>query len=104
MSRYVEISIEEMDKKLDWRWEKSRSGGEWIYEYKLKNGITIKVCSSIRTDTGYSRGNGRDAIRICAYNRRTKRGVRGGIRVNRMKNWREILEKKVMRLFNELKG
>lgn len=108
-ARYVEIQESEFDAifQSEKNWKKTFSGNarEIVYEKALlsKPHILIKVYSSIHQSNGISRGCGQDAIRVCAINTNTGRGVRKSNRINRVPGWQERLTKRVVDIWEELK-
>lgn len=98
-SQYVTITELEMDAlfKADKGWSKVLEGGEYVYRYTtLKNpDIVVKVFSSVTPD-GVARKCGGDAIRICAVNTKTNRGVIKNGRVNRTSGWDDRVKTKVV--------
>ena len=95
---YVTITELEFDNLLkpSKGWTKDKSGKEIVYSYVTKKNtdITIKVYSSV--SNGVSRKVGKDAIRICAINTKTKKGIIKTGRINRIAGWTERLKEKVM--------
>jgi len=105
---YVTILETEFDNifRPDRNWEKEYSGNanEIVYtkRFKKKPNVVIKVYSSIHKDNGISRGCGKDAIRVCAVNTVTNRGVRKSSRINRVPGWETRLTKKVTDMWNDI--
>jgi len=79
-------------------------GGERTFEFPVKSrpGVVIRVYTSLG-HLGKCRGNGCDAIRVCAVDTRTNRGVVKATRVHRVLGWRKNLEKRVMSVWNQCK-
>jgi hypothetical protein len=105
MSTYVTITELEMDTlfKSDKGWVKKQIGNEICYEYiTTKNkDITIKVYSSISTG-GVSKSCGKDAIRICAVNTATNKGILKSKRVNRVLGWDQRVKGRVLELIAKI--
>jgi hypothetical protein len=105
---YVTILETEFDNifRPERNWEKEYSGNanEIVYtkRFKKKPNVVIKVYSSIHKDNGISRGCGQDAIRVCAVNTVTDRGVRKSSRINRVPGWETRLTKKVTDMWNDI--
>jgi len=58
--------------------------------------IVIRVYTSIQKNTSIGRRNGGDAIRVCAVNTKTDRGLVKSRRVHRTQGWRDNLKSRVM--------
>jgi len=86
------------------RWVKEYSGhaNEIVYVKRFisKPNVVVKVYSSIHKKDGVSRGCGTDAIRVCAVNTVTNRGVIKSNRINRVPGWELRLKKKVTDVWN----
>lgn len=70
---------------------------------KVKNWIQIKVYSSLRKDSGVSASVGKDAIRVCAINTKTDKGIIKSKRINRVQGWETRLIKRVTEVWEDLK-
>lgn len=107
-ARYVTILEAEFDLifKAEKGWVKDYSGQaeEVIYTKRLKTkpDIIVKVYSSIHKNNGLSRGVGQDAIRICAVNTKTDRGVMKTRRINRVPDWETRVVIRVTEVWNNL--
>lgn len=106
MSTYITITELEMDSllKADKGWSKTcQKNGELVYEYRsLKNpDIVVKVYSSINK-SGLSRKCGSDAIRVCAVNTRTNKGIIKNKRVYRVPGWDERIKQRVIETLNQI--
>ncbi len=107
-ARYVTILESEFDNifKPEKNWVKEYSGNaqEVIYTKRLltKPDILVKVYSSIHKNNGLSRGVGQDAIRICAVNTKTDRGVMKTRRINRVPGWENRVVERVTEVWNHL--
>lgn len=105
---YVTILESEFDAifRSDRNWNKEFSGHamEVVYTKRLKRkpDIIVKVYSSIHKNDGISRGVGKDAIRVCAVNTATNRGVIKSNRINRVPGWESRLTKRVSDIWNQL--
>lgn len=102
---YVIITEMEMDTlfKSDKGWNKVLEGGEYVYTYVPKKNpdALVKVFSSV-TPNGVARKCGGDAIRICAINTKTNRGIIKNGRVNRTAGWDERVKVKVLETINKI--
>jgi hypothetical protein len=102
---YVIVTELEFDTllKADKGWEKKIEGGEYVYCYTPKKNpdVVVKVFSSV-TPSGVSRKCGGDAIRICAVNTKTNRGILKTGRVNRTAGWDERAKEKVIETINKI--
>ena len=102
---YVIITEMEMDTlfKSDKGWSKVLEGGEYVYQYTTKKSpdIVVKVFSSV-TPNGVARKCGGDAIRVCAVNTKTNRGVIKTGRVNRTAGWDERTKTKVLETIGKI--
>lgn len=110
-STYVQVTIEQMREKLKATkgWTEKVIGNEIVFDFPIKSqpGVVIRVFSSIKAfdhQAGLGRGKGKDAIRVCAFNQKTERGILKSKRVYRTTNWRDNLEKKVFSAFEYLTG
>lgn len=105
---YVTILESEFDAIFradrDWKKEFSGQAMEIVYTKRLKRkpDIIVKVYSSIHKNNGVSRGCGKDAIRVCAVNTATDRGVIKSNRINRVPGWESRLTKRVTDVWNQL--
>ena len=103
---YYNISLDEMRKVLTankgWNLDMISGSKEYVFEFPLSSNphIVIRVLSGI-TFSGRSRGCGKDAIRVFAFNTRTQRGYIKTKRVNRIQTWEQNLKKTVMNCFNQ---
>ena len=70
---------------------------------KVKNWIQIKVYSSLRKDSGVSASVGKDAIRVCAINTKTDKGIIKSKRINRVQGWETRLIKRVTEVWEDLR-
>jgi hypothetical protein len=89
-----------------WVKEPSPFTHELVYVCALpwNKDLVIKVYSSVRQNDSMGRGCGQDAIRVCAVNRRTNKGVRKSRRVNRVSGWEGRLKERVVEIWNDLKS
>ena len=92
--------------KAEKNWVKELSGmaKEVVYTKSLKSKpwIQIRIYSTIHKNDGVSRGCGKDAIRVCAINTNTNRGVLKGKRINRVPGWNSRLENRVKEVWEFL--
>lgn len=107
--KYILILEGEFDTifKAEKGWVKDYSGNaeEIVYKKSLKSkpDVMVKVYSSIHKNSGLSRKVGQDAIRVCAINTRTNRGVRASRRINRVPGWEERVVNRVTEMWEDLK-
>lgn len=107
---YVTILESEFDAifRPERNWVKEYSGHakEIIYTKRFikKPDVIVKVYSSIHKNDGISRGCGKDAIRVCAVNTKTDRGVVKSNRINRVPGWEDRLKKKVTQVWDTVLG
>ena len=107
-TNYCTILENEFDNifKSEKGWVKELSGmaQEIVYTKYLKSKpwLTVKVYSSIHKDSGVSRSCGKDAIRVCAINTTTNRGVIKSRRINRVPKWEDRLTDRVTEIWNQL--
>lgn len=103
---YVPITELEFDVvcKESKGWVKVYQGVELVYQYTTKKNpdVVVKIYSSITRNNGLSRQVGKDAIRICAVNTVTNRGVLKSGRVNRVVGWQDRVKSRVLELLQEL--
>jgi hypothetical protein len=106
--RYCIITELEMDNifKAEKKWNKEYYGlsSEIVYTKIIgkKPWIQVKVYSSIKKNSGLSAGIGQDAIRVCAVNLKTDRGLIKTNRINRVPNWDKRLVAKVEDVWKKL--
>lgn len=93
--------------KADKNWSKeiTPSTREIVYirPFRSNPNLVIKVYSSVKQGDSLGRGCGQDAIRVCAVNIKTQKGVRKSRRVNRVPGWQGRVQERVMEMWNELK-
>lgn len=78
---------------------------EHVLDWRVKRyaaNIVVRVYTSVKKATGHGRGCGRDAIRVCAVNLDTDRGLVKSKRVHRVENWRENLKARITWVLGEL--
>lgn len=103
---YVTILESEFDAiflpERNWVKEYNGHAKEIIYTKRFitKPNVIVKVYSSIHKNDGVSRGCGKDAIRVCAVNTKTDRGVVKSNRINRVPGWDGRLKAKVTDVWN----
>ena len=92
--------------KSEKNWVKELSGmaKEVVYTKNLKSKpwIQIRIYSTIHKNDGVSRGCGKDAIRVCAINTNTNRGILKGKRINRVPGWDTRLKTRVEDFWTQL--
>jgi hypothetical protein len=105
---YCLITELEMDAifKPEKNWVKEYSGfhSEIVYTKCLKSRphIQIKVFSSLNKNSGISAKCGADAVRVCAVNLNTDKGIIKTKRINRVPGWEQRLVKRVQEVWTEL--
>ena len=103
---FVDITELEMDSllKKEKGWEKNFVGREYVYVYRTKKNpdVVVKVYSSI-TSQGINKNVGKDAIRVCAVNTKTNKGIFKSKRVNRTQNWEVRVKERVIELLEKIK-
>ena len=89
--------------KVDKGWVKEVKGKEYVYIFKTKKNpdISVYVYSTITND-GLGRKCGGDAIRVCAVNTVTQRGVIKSSRVYRTPGWDERTKAKVLDVISQI--
>ena len=75
---------------LDWR------------VHRFAETVVVRVYTSVRISDDAGRGCGKDAIRVCAVNLDTDRGLVKAKRVHRVENWRINLRKRIESVIAEL--
>jgi hypothetical protein len=98
-ARYVVVTELEFDNvcKPDKGWVKTYQGEELVYQYTTKKNpdVVVKVFSSI-TKSGLGRKCGGDAVRVCAVNTKTNRGIIKSSRVYRVPGWEDRVKARVL--------
>jgi hypothetical protein len=103
MSRFVQVTKAEMDSLLH-QWTPGVSGKELVYEWKIPGlNATMRVCSSVFTETKVGRGRGKDAIRIYAFDPVARRGVRRAVRVYRTPGWQDRVKSKATEMIRDIR-
>ena len=84
-------------------WSKEVVGREFVYSHVPKKNpdTMIKVYSSIKLD-GVSKKCGGDAIRVCAINTVTNRGIIKSSRINRTAGWDLRTKAKVIEVLGKI--
>lgn len=83
-------------------WIEKSQGNELVFDKQLNNGATLRVYTSVRFVTGYSREKGKDAIRVTAF----LEGVRGlykGPHIKRVRGWQDRVKDRVWDAFITVK-
>ncbi len=103
--KYVIITELEFDALLrhDKGWVKSQQGSEVVYSYTTKKNpnVVVKVYSSINP-SGLSKKCGGDAIRVCAVNTATQKGIIKSSRVYRTPGWDVRTKAKVLDVISKI--
>jgi hypothetical protein len=86
-----------------WKLNNLLPGEEYIYEFALTSRpyIVIRVLTSVSKKYDNRRPYGKDAIRVFAFNERTKKGWIKTKRVYRTLNWEVNLKKTIIEIFHE---
>jgi hypothetical protein len=98
---YTVVTLDQMQDVLKaskgWK-QVDCSAREFVYEWKVpqRNGVVIRVYTSIHKDTSVGRRKGGDAIRVCAVDTNRDRGLVKSRRVHRTQGWRDNLRSRVM--------
>lgn len=89
--------------KPDKGWVKEVKGKEYVYGYRTEKNpnIVVYVYSTITND-GLGRKCGGDAIRICAVNTVTQRGIIKSSRVYRTPGWSDRTKAKVLEVIKQI--
>lgn len=102
---YVDVTELEFDTllKSEKGWKKEVQGLEYVYIYQsTKNpDVIIKVFSSV-TQNGIGRKCGGDAIRVCAVNTRTNKGIMKSKRVYRVPGWEDRVKERVIETLEKI--
>ena len=101
---YVPITELEFDVvcKESKGWVKVYQGVELVYQYTTKKNpdVGVKVYSSITK--GVSRSVGKDAIRVCAVNTKTNKGIIKSSRVYRVPGWEQRVQQRVIETLEKI--
>jgi len=106
-SRYTQISIEEMREAFSKKnaggkgWVENIAGySEIVFDFQISPVCTLRVWSSLSTNTDTSRDCGKDAIRVTAFDPRPGgKGIVKASRVYRVAGWKENLRKRINSVF-----
>jgi len=102
MSRYVKFGIEDMRPLFPSNWEEGVQGrSEIVFDMPLRDGIIVRVWTSIHTKSELNAKNGDDAIRVCAIDTRTGRGYIAAPKVLRVEGWRKNLGDRIEYVISE---
>ena len=97
---YTQITLDEMNNvlKADKGWKPFNSHKEYVYDWCIPglNGVVIRVYTSVAKLNDQGRRCGGDAIRVCAVNTVTDRGLVKSRRVHRTQGWRDNLKSRVL--------
>jgi hypothetical protein len=108
MANFYNISINEMRDflKPEKGWSETIEGKEiaFIYPLKQNNFIQIIVFTGILVNSGFSRGVGKDAIRVSAVDMKNHRGWIKGTRVHRVMGWKDNLKNRVLKVIEQAKA
>ena len=111
MSKYTPISETEMDAVFQpakgWTKIATQNGhGEFVYQYRTKfnPAFVVKVYSSVSASRQVSRKVGLDAIRVCAVNTVTDRGLIKSARIHRTAGWEVRVRERVLSTLTALKA
>lgn len=77
-------------------------GGEIVYDWPVRNGVVIRVCSSIVPGYG-GRDVGKDAIRILVVHQAADHVFWQATRVHRTKNWSSNMLERVQAAWDFIK-
>jgi hypothetical protein len=101
---YTTFDIAAMSELLtpDKGWAAVHGYRELVLEWKFRKypGVVLRVYTSIDRETGFAREKGSDAIRVCAVNLTTKKGLVKAKRVLRVTNWRVNLKRRIWEVMN----
>jgi hypothetical protein len=106
LKNYHNVTMDELREVLKeekgWFRNIPEGSQEYAFDFKLSNAphIVVRVCSGI-TMTGYSRGCGKDAIRVFALDTQANRGYIKTKRVYRIGSWSKNLRAAVLNCFNQ---
>lgn len=103
-TQYYPITAQEMADflKPDKGWVSEIHGGELVFSKKIAiPNIQVKVYSGIKSNTGESRGCGKDAIRVAAVDVVNHRGWIKSKRVHRVVNWKANLKGRVLKVIEQ---
>lgn len=89
-----------------WNKEVQAGSNERVYTFNLPSNpdVQIKVYSSVTVNQAMSRACGQDAIRVCAINVRTLRGIRKSTRINRVAGWEERTKNRIVEMIQDIKS
>lgn len=108
MSRYTPISLPEVQDllKAEKGWKIESTGNEIVFQFPMSTAphIVVKVYSTLRRNDQLCRGNGQDAIRVCAVDTVHKCGWISSRRVLRVAGWKQNLTNAVMDIFKQSQG
>ena len=104
LKNFTNVSLEDIKQILDcqkgWVMVTEPNTKEYIFQFPLSKSphIVIRVCSGI-TFSGNSRGCGKDAIRVFAFDTFNKKGYIRTKRVYRIGSWAKNLHRAVVDCF-----
>lgn len=93
------------DARGDWFIDNDAPGMEFVYDTHDfspdRNGIVLRVYSTIDKRTGQARGKGEDAIRLVVFNRHEMKPMAGKKKTLRIKTYCKNLKRKIREMFEE---
>lgn len=109
MAKYTQLSLSDvfpdfLNPDKGWTPVDVEHSLEHVFDWPVKKypGVVIRVYSSIRTATATGRRKGADAIRVCAVDTASKKGLVKATRVHRVEGWRENLKSRIMYVMQEM--
>lgn len=108
MAKFTHITLSEffpgfLNPDKGWQPVEVERSLEHVFDFPVSKypGVVIRVYSSIRKATAVGRRKGSDAIRVCAVDTASKKGLVKATRVHRVEGWRENLKARVMYVIQE---
>lgn len=105
-ARYTEITeAEVMEHFHKWNVVPADSRTkELVLSFPIKDGVEVRVMTSIKLSSGSARKVGKDAIRVFALDTNRGKGYISTRRVYRVQNWRENVKMAVMDILGQAKS
>ena len=106
---FCNVTLDDMKNVLrpekGWQIQTEPRSKEYFFAFPLSNSphIQVRVASGI-TLNGFSRGCGKDAIRVFAVDTKANKGYIGTKRVYRIGTWEKNLRQAVMNCFDQAKN
>ena len=108
MAKYVQLTLSDvfptfLSPDKGWQPVDVPRALEHVFDWPVEKypGVVIRVYSSIKKATATGRDCGRDAIRVCAVDTVSTKGLCKAVRVHRVEGWRDNLKARIMHVLKQ---